>query len=311
MPHTVSVTVTLVDLCSLWIDEEPARFQENGTAQQSETFGSASAAVMHCALLSVIHRVAVSINLQSAAVVASLALTTTTFSSPTVKRILGGEPAKPGELPFLVKFDGRFVCSGFLIGPRTILTAAHCLKPQRPMWSTAEVTGMVFRSDEITKVMHPKYKNHTNDIGLVFLPRTVPGPYPQISGDYPQPNSKIVAAGFGHIDNNNTLPRSLQKAELTVENKAVCLLHYPNFVDDTQFCTKDTPQGVCNGDSGGPLFIGENESIKIVGVTSHGTPSYGCGEKGNYQYFTFVHPYMQWINEEIARFEKNETVSTF
>ncbi|KAF9966054.1 hypothetical protein BGZ70_003416 [Mortierella alpina] len=169
---------------------------------------------------------------------------------------------------------------------------------------------MVFQADEITRVMHPQYHGDGDDIGLVFLPKKSPGPYAQISGDYPQPDSRITAAGFGDVDNHDTKTDVLRKAEMIVEDKAVCLAHDPTFLSDTQFCTKDTPQSVCVGDSGGPLFTGVNDTLAIVGITNHGLAQDACGLKGNYQYFAFVHPYMQWIKEEIARFEKNGTVPT-
>ncbi|KAF9931885.1 hypothetical protein BGZ75_004795 [Mortierella antarctica] len=247
----------------------------------------------------------------TAALIASLALATTTFSSPILKRIVGGEPVQPGELPFAAKFTFRYGrCTGSLIGPQTILTAAHCLKTSRFQYNAVEVAGMVFPSDETTHVYHPQYEHGINDIGLVFIPKKLPGPYPQIGCDYPQPESKIMAAGFGDVDNNGTETDVLRKVELTVEDKTVCLAHYPTFLNDTQFCTRDTPQSVCVGDSGGPLLVGANENTTIVGITSHGVKQDACGSKGNFQYYTFVHPYMQWINEEIARFEKNATVPT-
>ncbi|KAF9953919.1 hypothetical protein BGZ72_005077 [Mortierella alpina] len=251
----------------------------------------------------------------AAVIIASLAVASTTFSSPITKRIIGGEPVKAGELPFVVlfKFSRGGSCTGFLIGPNTVVTAAHCLDQSphiRNALRSVEVAGMVFKIEETKHIQHPRYKSFANDIGLVFLPKKVPVPYPQVSGDYPQPDSKITAAGFGSIDNNGTYPKDLYKVELIVDDKATCQANESTFRSDTQFCTKDAPQSVCHGDSGGPLFIGENEDIKVVGITSHGTNAGPCGVEGNHQYFTFVHPYKQWINEEISRFEKNGTAST-
>ncbi|KAG0206273.1 hypothetical protein BGX28_002270 [Mortierella sp. GBA30] len=250
-----------------------------------------------------------------ATLVLSLTGAVTTLASPILqKRIVGGDAVKPGELPFIAQFMHRYSpCTGFLVGPQTIVTAAHCMA--RGI-NTIVVGGTIFKEGNATVVAkwvpHPQYdKNFANDIGLVFLSRAVSGPYAQIGDDYPQPNSKITAAGFGVIDNNDTDTDVLRKVELTVGDVATCKAKFDRFYSDTQFCTTDTPLGhsVCGGDSGGPLYIGEGKDLRVVGVVNHGVGQRMCGVKGGYQYYAFIKPYVPWITMETKHFLENTTIS--
>ena len=45
------------------------------------------------------------------------------------KRIIGGEVAKEGEFPFIVRLhyeDPTIICGGSLLDSTTVVTAAHC-----------------------------------------------------------------------------------------------------------------------------------------------------------------------------------------
>ncbi|KAF9952392.1 hypothetical protein BGZ72_006319 [Mortierella alpina] len=247
-----------------------------------------------------------------AAILVSLAVAITTTASPVLeKRIIGGGPVSKGEMPFIAQLvNKRSPCTGFLVGPQTIITAAHCLGDRTH--TGIVVGGTKFKVGKsvtaLEYVPHPEYNStrDTNDIGLIFIKEKVKGPYAKIrGGSYPKAMSKITAAGFGYIDNKGTEPKGLNKVNLNVARSKACKDSFPDFDKKTQFCTLPNPLGhsVCGGDSGGPMF----QKSKVIGIVSHGLPGKMCGQDGGYQYYTFIRPFLPWVNLEIERFKKNQT----
>ncbi len=92
-------------------------------------------------------------------------------------------------------------------------------------------------------------------------------------------------------------------------NKAECAAHKNTrkytFDPVTQVCAIDNGYSACVGDSGGPLYSGSGEDVHVVGVVSGGGNEDKCGEKGTYQYYTFVEAFIPWIKSEIMKFEQS------
>ncbi|KAF5120891.1 Beta-fibrinogenase mucrofibrase-3 [Metarhizium anisopliae] len=67
---------------------------------------------------------------RKAAITLAVAFSAVLAAAATVnKRIYGGEQAKEGEVPFLVRLhyeDPTVLCGGSLLDSTTVLTAAHC-----------------------------------------------------------------------------------------------------------------------------------------------------------------------------------------
>ncbi|KAF9957900.1 hypothetical protein BGZ72_001184 [Mortierella alpina] len=257
-------------------------------------------------------------HLQSiAAIIVSLATATMTSSVPLNNRIVHGTPVQVGELPSFAQVLG---CGGILIGPQTVLTVAHCA--DHPVVNSNVYLGSVKEGKgkhlKIAKaVMHPEYNSpgSTNDIAVVFLPEKVEGPYALIEGtSYPEGGSKLTVAGHGSTSFNGTGSPDLLKVQVTIGNTTQCAAHKNIngriFDPKAQVCATDNGYSACHSDSGGPLYYGSGKDVHVVGLVSGAGNVDRCGEKGTYQYFTFIKPFIPWIKSEIEKFERSGANST-
>ncbi|KAF9576121.1 hypothetical protein EC968_000189 [Mortierella alpina] len=268
----------------------------------------------------------------------------TTSGAPLSKRILNGTPVQKGELPAYALGlqelypDGSFAggCGGVLIGP------------QAEKSGDIYIGGVVVNTGEklakfVKSVQYPGFNasTGTNDIGLVFLQEKVDGPYALIEGtSYPEEGSKLMVAGNGGksesynlVELTSSFPTTndhrvvsvsatevggglnssiLLKVEVTIGSKAECHAHKNGrlvFDPNTQICATDNGYSACVVDSGSPLYSGSGNDTLVVGLVSGSGNVFFCGEKGAYQYFTFVKSFIPWIKAEIEKFEMNETNS--
>lgn len=90
----------------------------------------------------------------------------------------------------------------------------------------------------------------------------------------------------------------LQEVNLTPQEDLACTNLYGSlFYEDSMVCAGDIDQDSCSGDSGGPLF--EEESQTLLGIVSWGP--YPCADEDSpYGVYTNVFNYVDWINENTS-----------
>lgn len=180
------------------------------------------------------------------------------------KRLIGGRPAKPGELPIGVFISN---CTGTLVGPETLLTAAHCRKTGQRIF---------FRHKAIdyagTCTRHPRYNDNTvdNDFSLCkFSPKLVSTVYASLAPVAVAVGDKVTMQGYGRN----------QLGVLYVGESKVDRING----QDIQTNTKVHLGG---GDSGGALFVYAKDLYKgpfiQIGINSRGATN------GNRAYFNRV-----------------------
>jgi hypothetical protein len=193
------------------------------------------------------------------------------YSVPAGCMVGGARPADRAIARRVVLVVGEHsLCSGVAIAPDLVLTAAHCvLLNGKYRLATFEGRRAAFK--QVASVTpHPQFSPRADapDLALVKLsptppPNLAPAPFserraPPLVGD------RFVVAGFGL---SNAAERrsagTLRSATLVVTDRPSS--QQVSLVDPTKL-GEAAGLGVCNGDSGGPVF--DERDGSLVGIVS-------------------------------------------
>jgi hypothetical protein len=178
-----------------------------------------------------------------------------------------------GDEAVVALFDGdKTFCTGTLVSPRVVLTAAHCLVWKKP--SAIYIGSRPPDGGEIVAVAwsrpHPEFDATTlaNDLALVALSTPAPvSPVPMLG---PRPDDLVGRetrlVGFGRTSPTDTSPLSKRSGTATIDA-----------VDATSLRYRPTPSHACFIDSGGPAFVTLDREY-LAGVTSAG--DFSCSGSG-------------------------------
>ncbi|MCA3015770.1 MAG: trypsin-like serine protease [Myxococcaceae bacterium] len=187
----------------------------------------------------------------------------------------------PSVVALAVGFNGRYssFCTGSLIGPKTVLTAAHCIYAQGRSAPYFVLFGTYASSPSqavriVNQVRHPNYTGQTNDFGLIQLERPVTN-VPLVVLNEGSMGQGLVSqpvrhVGFGVTDGATQAGGGTKREVTTVLRR----------VEPSLIFSGVQGKQTCQGDSGGPSFMvfpGTTEP-RQVGVVSFGDQ--GCTEFG-------------------------------
>ena len=213
-------------------------------------------------------------------------------------RIINGMAASTQEFPWAVfiRFNvggETFRCTGSVIKPRFVLTAAHCAISNGRVLDAGAYTVIVGRDDVndastgraigVVKVTpHPDYYARNaaagNDLAVLELAEPVnQTPATMVAPGYYSSTAPAAAVGWGRTE-QGTSSDALKAAVLWLYQDGICLAsgaYGTEFDGRIMLCagTLDGSADTCFGDSGGPLMVlDEARNWKLVGVTSFGPP---------------------------------------
>lgn len=182
-------------------------------------------------------------------------------------RVINGETCEESgspivELNIITNKGKTSLCSGTVVSPTKVLTAAHCFL-SISVNSVIVNAGGTFH-EAVAYSIHPNVAVSSNaiinDVAIVQTETAINAPtLPILLGTTPQIGDMIGINGYGLDESDNLGVLRGGKMKITNVTTNHVIAAYTGELSNT-----------CNGDSGGPATYTKNGKVAVIGITSSG-----------------------------------------
>jgi S1-C subfamily serine protease len=218
--------------------------------------------------------------------------------------IVGGAPFADQAIArhVVIIVGARNLCTGVAIAPDLVLTAAHCV-PSAGKYRLVTFEGRRPEVKDVASVAaHPQFSPRADapDLALVKLAAPVANLTPVALSERRVPPSvgdRFIVAGFGvGVQGDRKTAGKLRAVTLVATDRPSSQQFS---LIDPQKLGEAAGFGVCNGDSGGPVF--DERDRALVGIVSWSARTDGEPTCGFVSGVIPLARYRYWIAETAAR----------
>ncbi|WP_230531863.1 S1 family peptidase [Microvirga roseola] len=205
------------------------------------------------------------------------------------------------------------LCSGAVVGPDLVLTAAHCVTDRATYRVVAANRTFKPQRFRVTVIaMHPSFVRGTTprtqpgvDLALLKVDRPFGPDYlaldPRQAGSVGL-GSSVVIAGFGVLsERQRRTARTLREASL-ISLGPVQVANRVLIIADRARLAETAGAGACRGDSGGPILTANGGVYRLFGIVSWSSGALrprDLSACGGLTAVTPVAEHIDWINASI------------